>query len=304
MGRNRLVKPLAAGLAAAVGIAAGVAVAGTSSTELGDTTTAPVYGANSPVVQFATTPGSKSYTTPDGVLTKWRYHSSGDMPAGSIQLQLYQHAGGPGVYKAVAESDVKTLEPNRGYEFSERIPVQAGYILGLNPDMDSEVAITVPASGTDLMYQFAGEVPVGSTGTATGPFPEYRVNVSATVEPDADGDGYGDESQDGCPTDASIQTACPDREPPNTEISKKPKRRLDKTTAKFRFKSTEAGSTFECALKGKGVAKRLKKFKPCDSGRAKYRELAAGKKRFRVRAVDPAGNVDPTPAKAKFSVVG
>lgn len=37
----------------------------------------------------------------------------------------------------------------------------------------------------------------------------YVPSVQGTVEPDADADGYGDETQDLCPTDATRQTACP-----------------------------------------------------------------------------------------------
>ena len=33
--------------------------------------------------------------------------------------------------------------------------------------------------------------------------------IPSLVEPDADGDGYGDETQDQCPTDASTQGPCP-----------------------------------------------------------------------------------------------
>jgi hypothetical protein len=51
------------------------------------------------------------------------------------------------------------------------------------------------------------------------------------------------------------------------------------------------------------VKKKLKKFKPCDSGKVKYKKLKGGKKKFQVRAKDAAGNVDPTPAKAKWKVV-
>jgi hypothetical protein len=36
-----------------------------------------------------------------------------------------------------------------------------------------------------------------------------EVLISGTVEPDADGDGYGDETQDECPSDAAVQGDCP-----------------------------------------------------------------------------------------------
>jgi hypothetical protein len=45
--------------------------------------------------------------------------------------------------------------------------------------------------------------------------------VQATIEPDADGDGYGDETQDQCPTQASTQGPC-DNTPPvvgSTKVS-------------------------------------------------------------------------------------
>jgi hypothetical protein len=153
------------------------------------------------------------------------------------------------------------------------------------------------------MFQFSGDVAVGETRTATGPFPNYRVNVSATIEPDADRDGYGDETQDRCPTDPSTQGPCPpDTDPPETEITKTPDNRSEKPKAKYRFTADESNSTFECRLKGKGLKRSVRRFNDCDSPR-KYTRLDDGKFRFRVRAIDPAGNVDPSAAKDRFKVV-
>ncbi len=94
-----------------------------------------------------------------------------------------------------------------------------------------------------------------------------------------------------------------DEAAPETTITKQPKAETEKTKAKLAFQSSEAGSTFACALKGKGVDKDLKQFKPCDSGKVKYKNLEPGKKKFRVRATDAAGNVDLTSAKAKWKVL-
>jgi len=68
----------------------------------------------------------------------------------------------------------------------------------------------------------------------------------------------------------------------------------DKNKLKFKFVSDEAGSTFECKLDNKP-------FKSCTSPRT-VKRLDEGKHRFRVRAVDAAGNLDPTPDKDKFKV--
>jgi len=257
------------------------------------------------VVQFSTTPGSRPYTTPKGILTSWRYHSkTGADPDGqNVRLELFKPVGEPGRYEAVAESAQKDLTSDTAYEFSERIPVQEGWVLGLNPGSDAAVGITVPVTPSNQMYQFGMDVPVGSTASATGPFADYRVNVSATVEPDADGDGFGDESQDQCPTDATTQGACPDKSAPATRITKRPANRLEKHKAKFKFTAGEPGATFECKLKGHDLDDAIKRFGDCESPR-KYTDLDRGKYRFKVRAIDAAGNVDTTPAKDKFRVVG
>lgn len=209
--KARLISALPALLALVAGAGVSVAVAAGGSTRLGQTTTAPVYGAEAPVVQLTTTPGTPSYTTPRGVLTSWSYHSSADTPAGTVRLELFRMVASPGVYEAVAASDAKTLEPNSAYGFPERIPVKRGWVLGLDPSDDAEVGITVPMSTGDQMFQFTGDVPVGSTATATGPIPTYRVNVAATIEPDADRDHYGDRSQDRCPTQAATHRRCSNR---------------------------------------------------------------------------------------------
>lgn len=94
-----------------------------------------------------------------------------------------------------------------------------------------------------------------------------------------------------------------DTDPPQTSITKKPKKKAKKPVTTFRFKSDEAGSRFQCKLTGKGVKKKLKKYRPCNSRKKIYRKLKNGKKQFLVRATDAAGNVDPTPAKYKWKVI-
>ena len=135
-----------------------------------------------------------------------------------------------------------------------------------------------------------------------GQFLSQRVPVEATLEVDADHDGFGDETQDRCPTDASTQGPCPDISPPDTTIVKGAPNKTNKTQVKFEFTSNEPGSSFQCSLKGKGLSRAIKKFVNCSSPR-KYKHLDEGKYTFEVRATDAAGNVDPSAAKDKFKVV-
>lgn len=87
--------------------------------------------------------------------------------------------------------------------------------------------------------------------------------------------------------------AAPDVTPPETKIDKQPKRKGKKRKARFAFSSTEPGSSFECRF-DKGA------FEPCAS--PLKRKVKRRKHRFEVRAIDPAGNVDPTPATARWKV--
>ena len=67
-----------------------------------------------------------------------------------------------------------------------------------------------------------------------------------------------------------------------------------RTTAAFRFRSSERRSTFECKLDGG-------RFRPCTSP-AVFADLRIGRHVFRVRAVDRAENRDRTAALRRFTV--
>ena len=130
--------------------------------------------------------------------------------------------------------------------------------------------------------------------------------MNATIEPDADHDGFGDETQDACPTSAAtaLLCACPASgsgcgplevpRRPETRITKGPKGKISAHRATFKFKSEPTGAKFECKLD-------RKKFKSCTSPKS-YKGLDAGKHTFRVRAVSASGQLDPSAAKRSFRV--
>ena len=96
--------------------------------------------------------------------------------------------------------------------------------------------------------------------------------------------------------------------PPETKIDKAPKKKVTtkgkRASVSFKFSSTTAGATFECALVKKPAKKGKKapqpKFKSCKSPHKL--KLKPGKYTFSVRAVI-GGVTDPTPATGKFRVV-
>jgi hypothetical protein len=188
------------------------------------------------------------------------------------------------------------------HTFKASLPVRAGDQIGMDMT-DNGLTQPVPvfrslAAGatTDLWSPALGE---GETRAPdVDEYPQAELTINATIEPDADHDGYGDETQDPCPATATNGAPCPlppKVEPvPNTSIAKGPKGKVGTTKASFRFRSTVAGSSFQCKLD-------KKPFKACRSPKT-YKGLAEGTHTFRVRAIGPTGQADATPAKRTFKV--
>ena len=100
------------------------------------------------------------------------------------------------------------------------------------------------------------------------------------------------------PTATATPTRTPapgDTTPPNTTITSGPTGSVEATTATFQFTSTEAPAAFECRRDGAAFA-------ACESPRL-LTGLTAGAHSFEVRAVDAAGNRDPSPAQRGWTVV-
>jgi hypothetical protein len=92
------------------------------------------------------------------------------------------------------------------------------------------------------------------------------------------------------PTPASFDWTI-DTKAPDTTITSSPPTLTKNPIATFSFTSTEADSTFQCSVDS-GV------FASCTSPWTSD-PLADRKHAFQVRAIDPAGNTDKSPAKAK-----
>jgi len=141
----------------------------------------------------------------NGVVTKWRVNSSVATPD-LLQLRVFQATGKPKEFKAVSQSGLETVVAGTNV-FNTRIPVQAGDRFGTYGTAPNGPLYCAGVPG-DILGYFPSDVPVGSAQTFAEA-PGLQVAVSATVEPDVDGDGFGDESQDGCTRSAALQSPCP-----------------------------------------------------------------------------------------------
>lgn len=86
----------------------------------------------------------------------------------------------------------------------------------------------------------------------------------------------------------------PTPSPPDTSISSAPPSWVLGSSTSVSFSSSEAGSTFECALDGSSL--------PCSSSTLLLSGLGSGSHRFTVAARDADGLLDASPASATFTV--
>ncbi|HEX2127753.1 MAG TPA: hypothetical protein VHF58_00895 [Solirubrobacterales bacterium] len=252
-----------------------------------------------------TTSAAIPYAAPSsGVITEWSFHANATPPS-SLRFKVARREA-VNEYRITGQSELKTPVANTLNTYPAQISVSAGDVIGFYLGAGG-AGCSMIEPGYQFHYLMAVDPPPGDLYIFTPQSePEVRLDLSARLEPDVDNDGFGDETQDGCPTSAERQDHCPspvapDSDAPETTLTKDIKR--SKTgKARFRFTSDEAGASFECRLKGPDLKRKLRRFRECDSPR-RYKNLDEGRFKFVVRAIDAAGNVDPTPAKDRFRVM-
>lgn len=138
-----------------------------------------------------------------GVVTHWRAEVEPALAGTRQQLLVLQQVDEQ-TDRLVGESAVETLAAGVN-EFAAHVPAPEYAHVGLRGPEET-VFCDKPdghlAGFVDGAFAL-GESRDFSIAMNTG------VPVIATVEPDADGDGYGDESQDGCPSSPLYVGACP-----------------------------------------------------------------------------------------------
>lgn len=159
--------------------------------------------------QHQTGAGSASYVVPagGGVITSWTTNP-GPNTGTSTRLEVVRESGSGNA--VVGESDVQANIPaHNSASFPTRIAVQAGDVLGLEIAQGATVfCASGGVTGSDLTTRSSDPGP-GNTFPQNQTQGSFLVDVSAKVEADADGDGFGDESQDKCPTVPGSVQGCP-----------------------------------------------------------------------------------------------
>jgi Ca2+-binding RTX toxin-like protein len=159
--------------------------------------------------QGASDAGSPSYTVPagGGVITTWSYEAPAT--ADQIKFKVIRPAGA-GQFTVIGDTPTQTMTPNTVNTFPVRFPVQGGDTIAIHVVSNNAgcANITTAAPGDRIDGCVGCDPAQGGTYSPAPIQAGGRINAAATVEPDADGDGFGDETQDQCRTDPSTQGAC------------------------------------------------------------------------------------------------
>lgn len=180
----------------------------------------------------------------DGVIVRWRLRG---LPGGTtstlMSLRVYR-----GNTVAGVSADVQPVLSGEIETFDTRIPVESGDRLGQRQTLTGLGMTIMPslsytAAGSGVTDYWASPPAPGATAAPTHADSDRELLINADVEADADADGYGDETQDLCPTDPTVQTACPSA-PTNPVDNTKPVVGDLKLIGNrgFSFSSTEAGA--------------------------------------------------------------
>jgi hypothetical protein len=236
----------------------------------------------------------------DGVITKFRVrakpYTAGQPVSATLRVaDISRQNPDQATASGLGSGQPVTLVANGEIEeHSTRVPVKKGNHLALDA---SNAQLTYNASGSKFTYVFS---PLLGQSPRTSNQPTGELLVQATVEPDRDHDGFGDETQDKCPSQASTAGEC-DHSAPRVGSIKLGSHRL-------RYRLSEAGK-----VKGSVQKRRHGHWSTVKSIRANgakganrvsfHKALKAGRYRVRISATDANGNHSRTYAK-RFRIRG
>ena len=148
---------------------------------------------------------------PAGVITSWSVRNA----AGTVALRVLRPRGAlvPGQLHATNVSESADEEASGGdsvaQTFLTRQRVAAGDYFGITLQSGSRIG-AYGGDGDDPLFEVTS-LAADVEDTSADQFEQL---LQVEVEPDADSDGYGDETQDGCPTNGSTAGPCPAPPPP------------------------------------------------------------------------------------------
>lgn len=214
------------------------------------------------------------------------YYVPGDGPAEeTVTITASRVAGGKDPESVTFNLKVTNVAPTATLDAPDSAPEDGTFDVSLKGAADPSQQ---DAAGLLYAFDCGDGSGYGQAGSAAG------VTCDSGSEP-----GQRDVlarvmDKDGGSTEYRKSVEITDATPPETSILSGPKKLVNRTSADFKFSSSETGSSFQCSLNGAT-------FKACDADDSLI-GLRSKSHVLLVRAVDGAGNVDATPAARGWRV--
>ena len=167
----------------------------TGATQIGQTF-APTEPCNNPTTTWlqGESPGSQYAAPANGVITRWSFQADAAPP--DMKFKVARRGFGSN-FLIVGESPLQEdLAPNALNSFPVRIPVAAGDVIGFFLMTPGSCRKLVDSDAGYRIFGFPSDVPPGTIEDFFDFGSIFQLDVAALLEPDCDGDGYGDETQD------------------------------------------------------------------------------------------------------------
>ncbi len=150
------------------------------------------------VLQIARPAGDGSVAAPqDGVIVRWRVKSANASPA---KLRVLDPT--PNAPTSTASSATVAVVAGTN-TFATRLPIKAGQRLGVTGFELQANGNVQGAAGFNNEFAFSDPADGVAFNTLSNHPTKFDILLNADVEPDVDGDVFGDETQDNCPTVAN-----------------------------------------------------------------------------------------------------
>ena len=240
---------LISALAGATAVLAVSASSAGAATNLGETFDPPsMCGTNT--TYLVTNSVGDAYTVPfNGVISSWSFQT-GSLAPEIVRLKVGRVIPGSDLsavqtdLSITGESISQVPSASSLNSFPTRVPVKQGDFLGIFLGGDGSVQCSDAGSSAGYRDHYSdSEVLAGSSATFTGES-DGQIEVAAVLEPDADQDGFGDETQDQCPSDPATRGQCPVA--PVTTVTKK------KCKKKKKHHSADSAKKKKCKKKKRG----------------------------------------------------
>ena len=171
-----------------------------AATEVGNKCAATTSTSGGVLISTANAPGNPlPATIPSaGVITKWSFSVAVPLPPEvplTETLKIFRPTGGPKQVQVIGESVPEVLSGG-SQTFATRISVQAGDLIGALATAGGSTGTVYCATGNpgDVVGVVTGTAPLGSTSPILAEESGIQNPITVLVEPDADNDGYGDET--------------------------------------------------------------------------------------------------------------